>query len=151
MITISLQGILQLLGIILIIVAIVAVVVLIKVLSNVNKSVESVSTLLDKNKDELESALRSIPVLTAQLQDSLTQVNEILDHSSESIVESIAQTKNTLVNATRISADVADTVEYVATTAVDTADMISSGVGKSNSTLGYIREIATVVRDLVSR
>ncbi len=146
--TVSLQGVLVM---ILLVLAIVAVVFLIKVLKNVGAMTDQLNTILQKNNEELDLALKSVPVLTDKLESSLTQVNQILNQSSDDIVTSLSEVKNTLVQTTRISSDIADTVEYVATSAVDAADAIAGGVNRGNSTLSYMREIAHIVRDVIRK
>lgn len=151
MITISLQGVLQLLGIVLVVIAIVAVAMLIRVLKNVAEMTDAIGKVVKDHTDDLDTTIASIPEITHSAQNSIRQVNSILDRSSDDIVDSLKEVKSTLVNATRMTTDVADTVEYVGSAAVDTADFISSGVNRGNSTLSYIRQIAQVVRDVLNK
>ena len=144
--TVSLTGLL--LGI-LIIAAIVAIVWLIKVLSKVSKTMDVVSDLVDHNKEELDLVFKTIPQVTGKVDKTLDQANQILDHSSDEITESIASLKSTLVNASRLSEDAVDTVEYLSRTAIDAADTLTGGVAQTHSTLSYVKEIAKIVRDIV--
>ena len=136
---------------VLIIVAIVALIFLIKVLSKASKAVEAISEVLEKNKEELDATLKTVPAVAGKADEARGQVTNILESSSPDIVDSISGARDTIINVSRLSTDAADTVEYLATTAIDTADSLSSGVSKTNSTLGYVREIAKIARDVVGR
>ncbi|MDD7732947.1 MAG: hypothetical protein PT957_04280 [Firmicutes bacterium] len=148
MFSVSLNGLLLA---VLIVVAIVALVYLIKVLAKASKAVDAVSELLEKNKEELDAALKTIPTITGKTDQALGQVSKILDQSSPDIVDTISGAKDTVISVSRLTTDAADTVEYLAATAIDTADSLSSGVTKTNSTLGYVREIAKIVKDVIGR
>ncbi len=136
---------------ILVIVAIVALVFLISVLMKLSKTLGSVSEIVSKNQEELDKTIKTLPEITSKLNSSIDNVDMILAQSSPDIVESIGQVRDTLVNATRLSSDVADSVEYIATTAIDTVDSVSSGFSKSASQMGYVKEIVDVIRNVIRK
>lgn len=128
---------------------IVALVVLIQVLLKAGKIVSALSNVVEDNKKELDATLKELPELAANIKSTTASANQLLDANNANISESISAAKTTLVNASRISGDAADGFEYVATSIVDTADSLTSGLSESASKLGYIREIVDIVRSII--
>lgn len=123
----------EILLIVLLLVAIGALVYLVKALKNFSSMTNNVSLLLEKNKEELDSSIKSLPVITNQLEETLNRVNDLLDESGDDITSSISELRQGLENVNRISNDAADTVEYVAATAIDAADIVSDGLNRSSN------------------
>lgn len=141
----------ELLLAVLCLVGIVALVYLIVVLAKLSKTLGALATVIDSNKKELDKTLKDLPEVTSHLNSTLTQVDGILKNSSPEIEETITGVKDTMINTARLTSDVSDTVEYVATSAIDTVDSLSSGLSSSAASFGYIKEIVEFLRAVLHK
>lgn len=141
----------EVLMIILILISIGAVYYLLICFKNLAQLSKNASNLLEKNKEELDASIKSLPAISNQLEEGMDKLNKLLDNSSDDISKSIGELRQGLEHVNRLSQDAADTVEYVSTTAIDAADLFSDSLFRGSSNIEKIYEAIKRISKLFIR
>lgn len=137
---------------------IVCLVLLAKVLLSVSKTLKTMNTIVNDNQAHIDQTIQSLPGLMTKVDTSideantaLKEVNHLLITSEPALLKTIDGVGDTVTNVSKLSTNVNDTVEYLAMSAVDTADSVSSKVSSAGSTFSYVKEVVDIIRNFIQK
>lgn len=133
---------------ILTILGILALIFLIVVLKNVASLLKTISNVVDKNRDSIDTTIEKLPVIVDNADRLVGNINTIV--ADPNIKMAVAKANDTLTNVSRISEDVKDTVNYFGETAIDTADTLDGGVSSITDYVYMIKDVVDILRNVIA-
>ncbi|MDO4594857.1 MAG: hypothetical protein Q4B52_05705 [Tissierellia bacterium] len=133
---------------ILTILGILALIFLIVVLKNVASLLKTISNVVDKNRDSIDTTIEKLPVIVDNADRLVGNINTIV--ADPNIKMAVAKANDTLTNVSRISEDVKDTVNYFGETAIDTADTLDGGVSSITDYVYMVKDVVDILRNVIA-
>lgn len=135
--------------VLLLIAAIAVLVLLAKVLFSVSKTLKTVNGLVEDNKDSLDRTLADLPGITNKVDGILVEADGLVKEIKPNLVVTLGEVEGISKDVHRLSTDAVDTVEYVAMTAVDTVDNITTGVSSATNYIELGKSILTSIKSFI--
>lgn len=137
---------------------IVCLIFLAKVLMQLSQTTKELNALVKGNAKELDKTIKALPGLMTKVDTSLVEanvalkeVNHLLVESSPALLSTIDSVSVSAQNASKLTANVNDTVEYFAVSAIDTADSLTSKVSSAGATFSYVKEVVDIIRNFIQK
>lgn len=139
----------ELLLALLVIVGIVVLVLLAKVLLSLSKTMTVLNKVVEDNQENINESLKFLPSISNSADGILKEAKVMVTEVKPNLVSTITEVQGITTNVNKLSGDAVDTVEYVAMTAVDTMDNLTTGVSSATDYIALIKNILESIKSVL--
>ena len=130
----------------LILAGIAALIALAVFLLNLVKTLKKVNQILDDNEKDIQRVVSDLPGITQNVNAITTEANTLISSVGPDVQNIVGSAKHVVSNVENTALQVTDTVGLVTDSVADTALNLKHNVSSAQDYLGFVTEVADIVR-----